>query len=325
MSQLLDKLSFETGMRANELRRIMYTAPNRYKIYSIPKRVGGFRSIAQPAREVKLLQRTLAKTFLTTLPTHAAATAYKPETSLRSNALPHAGRGPVLKLDFRDFFPSIRDRDWIAYCRQTGCLTEDEDIYLTSRLLFHRRKGESHLRLAIGAPTSPILSNILMYEFDVRVVETVVADGVTYTRYADDMTFSAQRTGNLTHVIRDVGRVLRDIQYPRLALNPEKTTLVTAKYGRRVTGLTLANDGRVTVGRDSKRKIRAAVYQAVNGRLDPEQMQVLTGMLAYVNAVEPEYLDVLRRKFGTQAILKIQRAPRGEKIRRRSPALAQNR
>jgi RNA-directed DNA polymerase len=325
MSRLLDRVSFETGMRAHELQRMMYTAPNRYKVYVIPKRSGGTRVIAQPAREVKFLQRTLSKVLLDSLPTHDAATAYKPRTSILLNAQAHVENGPILKLDFKDFFPSIRDRDWISYCHRTGCLSEEDDIYLTSRLLFHRRKGESYLRLAIGAPTSPILSNILMHEFDSKISEAVSEDKVTYTRYADDMTFSAKRTGHLTGVIKTIARILRGADCPKLVLNPDKTTLITKKFGRRVTGLTLSNDGKVTIGRESKRKIRAAVHRALHGQLNQKEMQVLTGMLAYVKAVEPSYLEVLRRSYGSGAIEGIQKAPRGDKLGKHSPALARAR
>lgn len=325
MRRLLDTLSFETGMREHELQRIMYTAPNRYKVYLIPKRSGGTRVIAQPAREVKFLQRALSKILLESLPTHDAATAYKPGTSILLNAQAHAESGPILKLDFKDFFPSVRDRDWISYCRRTGCLSTEEDIFLTSRLLFHRRKGEGYLRLAIGAPTSPILSNILMYDFDLKVSEAVGEDKVIYTRYADDMTFSAERTGHLTGVIRTIGRVLRSADCPKLALNRDKTTLITKKFGRRVTGLTLSNDGRVTIGREGKRKIRAAVHRALQGQLNQKELQILTGMLAYVKAVEPSYLEVLTRAYGLRAIEEIQKAPRGDKLRWYSPALARTR
>lgn len=325
MKNLISKLSQETGMREHEVHRIMNTAPNRYKVYQIPKRTGGLRTIAQPAREVKLLQRCLVDVLLKHLPTHDCATAYRSGTSILDNALPHAGNGPILKLDLKDFFPSIRSEDWVAYCRRTGCLENELDIELTARLLFRRAKGASVLRLAIGAPSSPVLSNILMYEFDVRVIEALASEKqVVYTRYADDMTFSAPRTGYLTKVIQKVVRVIRVLESPRLTLNREKTVYVTKKYGRSVTGLTLANDGRVTIGREKKRLIRSAVHRAVLGELSASELQVLSGMLAYINAVEPNYLDVLRAKYGADEVAKIQKVERGKKLPPHLPVLAKS-
>jgi len=265
------------------------------------------RQIAQPAREVKLLQRAFVSTFLTSLPIHQSATAYRAGSSIRDNAAPHVGHGPILKLDFRDFFPSIRSQDWVSYCRDFGCLQSEEDVHLTASLLFQRQSGHRLLRLAIGAPSSPMLSNILMYDFDTRITEVVAKDRVVYTRYADDLTFSAPRAGFLNGVMKAVARTVRALKYPKLEINAEKTTFITSKYHRTVTGLTITNDDRVTIGRESKRKLHAAVHQASLLRLSLEELQVLAGKLAYVNSVEPEFLSVLQRRYGRDIVAFIQR------------------
>jgi len=171
VSEIVRVLSIETGLPDSAVRKIMTSAPVRYKEYRIPKRSGGMRQIAQPAREVKLLQRAFVSTFLTSLPIHQSATAYRAGSSIRDNAAPHVGHGPILKLDFRDFFSSIRSQDWVSYCRDFGCLQSEEDVHLTASLLFQRQSGHRLLRLAIGAPSSPMLSNILipsLSERDVR-------------------------------------------------------------------------------------------------------------------------------------------------------------
>jgi RNA-directed DNA polymerase len=307
MSNIAYRLALETGLREADVRRIMISAPSRYKSYLIPKKSGGTRQISQPAREVKSLQRVFSAMFLDALPVHPCATAYMTGKSTLQNALPHASNGPILKLDFKNFFPSIRARDWISYCEQNALLPDDQDRILTAHLLFQRRKGSSVLELAIGAPTSPRLSNILMYKFDEIVSNCVAKDHVTYTRYADDLTFSAPRTGHLLYVKRDVAKAIRAIGFPKLDINNEKTTEVTKKYHRTVTGLTLANDGRVTIGRDRKREIRAAVHHAVSGLMSNEDLRKLAGTLAYVNSVEPGFLGVLRAKYTDLKISEIQR------------------
>src|SRR5690349_9067277 len=150
-------LSAETGLVQHDLDRIIKTAPRRYKVFEIPKRNGGMREIAQPARELKLLQRVLVEKLLAQLPIHDAARAYRVGMSIRDNAAPHCGGGPILKMDFRDFFPSIRSTDWEAYCAEHNLLTP-EDRKIASAIFFRRRKGERVLRLSIGAPSSPSLS-----------------------------------------------------------------------------------------------------------------------------------------------------------------------
>ena len=323
MTNLLEALSGETGIRALDLRRIMSGAPLRYKHYTIPKRGRGVRRIAQPAREVKLLQRALVKVLLTSLPVHRCATAYRVGLSIRDNANAHAGDGPILKLDLRNFFPSLKASDWVAYCNKTKCLTNTEEIHLTSCLLFHRRPGIRFLRLAIGAPSSPMLSNILMYDIDTRIFEAVAGNFVTYTRYADDMTFSAPRTGFLTGVMSKVAKIIRETRTPSLDINGDKTTFVTTKYHRTVTGLTLTNDGKVTIGREKKRKISAEVHYALNDKLNPADLQILAGMLAYVKAVEPTFLEWLQNKYGADIVRTIQgMVLLGTKLPRHDPPLA---
>jgi hypothetical protein len=146
-----------------------------------------------------------------------------------------------------------------------------------------------------------------MFDFDSAVTEAVKADRVVYTRYADDLTFSAPRTGYLTGVQSAVARVIRNQSYPKLEINNDKTTYATPKYHRSVTGLTLANDGRVTLGRDRKRLIRAQVHHAIQGVLAPDELRKLAGMLAFARSVEPAYLEVLAASYGAERLAMITR------------------
>lgn len=308
MTTLLQQLVAHTGLRELDVLRTAMSAPERYKVYTIPKRNGGERIIAQPAREVKALQHALIDILLAELPVHSAATAYRRGLSTLHNAAPHAGHRPIIKMDFRNFFPSITAQDWVSYCHETGCLSSDEDIKLSSRLLFRRDWGSSRLKLSIGAPSSPILSNVLMLNFDSQLVAALGDERIAYTRYADDMTFSAPRTGYMVDVVKTVHKVVRELKYPKLEVNRDKTTYVTTKYGRRVTGLTLANDGRITIGRDRKRQIHAAVHKVKLGELGKPELRALAGMLAYAKSVEPSFLETLAKKYGPEVVHRIQRA-----------------
>lgn len=306
MGKIVEALAVETGMDVGLVERIIRSAPVRYKTYRIPKRTKGFREISQPAVEVKALQRGLIEILLRDLPMHEAATAYRMGMSIKDNAMRHAGDGPILKMDFKDFFPSIKPRDWSAYCRQTGVLIDLVDIHLTSLLMFQRPKGSSVLRLAIGAPSSPFLSNALMFDFDQAIAEAVARDHVVYTRYADDLTFSAPRTGHLVNVEKIVRAALRALEYPTLTVNDAKTTRVTRKYGRKVTGLTLTNDGKVSIGHKRKRLIHAAVHHASLGKLSDASLGELKGLLGFANSVEPQFIDTLRTRYGAALIHFIQ-------------------
>lgn len=294
-----------TGLSERDLHNIITNAPVRYKTYTIPKRRGGYRLISQPAREVKALQRVLLESVLCHLPVHVSATSYRLGVSIRDNALVHAGRGPILKVDFKDFFPSIKAKDWALYCEKHSIFDNPLDIFISTKILFHKTKGSEVLRLAIGAPSSPMLSNILMHDFDVMISEVVKHDSVKYSRYADDLTFSAERMGFLKDVRHTLNRVLRDVKSPTLKINDEKTVQTTRKYKRTVTGLVLTNDGKVSIGHERKRAIRATLHHALLGDLNLDQMAYLTGLLAFAESIEPDFVKRMIAKYGIELINRV--------------------
>lgn len=148
-----------------------------------------------------------------------------------------------------------------------------------------------------------------MHDFDIKISELVAKDQVTYTRYADDLTFSAKRTGFLTGVEKALRKTMREVAYPTLTINSSKTVLATTKYKRMVTGLVLTNEGTVSLGQERKRKIRAALHHASLGKLNQKERAHLAGMLAFVNDAEPDFLVKLKDKYGAQLIEQIKRAP----------------
>src|SRR5882724_8852090 len=105
---LLDELTVSIGLAVPDLLRIIVTAPKRYKVYTIPKRNGGVRIIAQPSRELKVLQRFLLDRYLRKYPIHPAAMAYERGRNIFENAAQHIDNSVFLKLDFEAFFPSIK-------------------------------------------------------------------------------------------------------------------------------------------------------------------------------------------------------------------------
>jgi retron-type reverse transcriptase len=290
-----------------ELERLIRSAPRRYKVYQIPKRTPGqFRIIAQPAKEVKALQYWVMKHVLEAFPVHPAATGYRTGQSILDNATPHAGSRFLLKLDFKDFFPSLKAGDFKRYIATNVPDLNGEDADALSRILFWRPRGTEELCLSIGAPSSPMLSNILMAEFDKRISVFCSSIGAVYTRYADDTSFSANDSYMLKEVEDMVGALCRALDTPRLVLNRDKTVRVSMKTSRRVTGLVLTNDAKVSLGREQKRRIQAAVHHFVTETLTPEQCRGLRGTLAYVSSVEPEFIARLRRKYGPDVIRRIQ-------------------
>jgi hypothetical protein len=211
-------------------------------------------------------------------------------------------------MDFRDFFPSIKSTDWFDYCRR-NIILDEKNASISCNIFFRRAKGERLLKLSIGAPSSPMLSNILLYDFDVLVDEEAKKRGIRYTRYADDLTFSGQRIGMLKDMQQVVATTTRRIKRPRLRMNEEKTTFITTRNRRMVTGIVLANDGSVGLGHDRKRLLSAKVHYALTGKLDGEEVAKLAGELAFANVAEPNFIGKLREKYGDEVIDRIKKAP----------------
>ena len=309
MSSVLSGLTDVLPLSSEELLKFIRSSPMRYKVYFIPKRKPGeFRTIAQPAREVKALQYWVMANILRQFPVHPAATAYREGRNIADNARPHAYNRFLLKLDFKDFFPSIRDTDFKRFLTKNAPAVTDVEAELLTRILFWRPKGTRHLCLAIGAPSSPLLSNILLFDFDRAVSRFCSRLGISYTRYADDLSFSAQASDLLAEAEKQVAGLCTRRRSPRLTLNIEKTVRVSKKGSRKVTGLVLTNEGRISLGRDLKREISATVHYFLTGKLSKEETLSLRGTLAYANSVEPEFLNRLRAKYGPEVIRQIQTA-----------------
>src|SRR5665213_1610163 len=297
MSDLLANLGAAMLLSEQELVRLVRSAPRRYKVFQIPKRTPGqSREIAQPAREVKALQYWVMNSVLSQFAVHPAAIGYTRGQSIASNARPHIHGRFLLKLDFRDFFPSIKAKDFKVFVAQQQTDLDDGEIEALSRILFWKPKGTNDLRLSIGAPSSPLLSNILMSKFDEQVAASCSDLDVAYTRYADDLSFSANASAKLQQTEEMVTAFCRDLKSPRLTINPEKTVRVSKKKSRRITGLVISNDAKVSLGRDQKRRIRANVHYFVTEKLDRDECLKLRGMLAFVNSVEPSFMVRLSEK-----------------------------
>src|SRR5690606_9641217 len=195
---LVERLSGLSGLSVTDVLRVINSAPRRYKVFPIEKRRGGFRIVAQPSRELKMLQRIVVNKILVDLPVHDVAHGYVKGKGIRTNALAHKNARYILKMDLENFFPSIKPIDFARYFARRRDLRFDinEKRQLYS-LLFWKPKGQQGLRLCIGAPSSPLISNALMYDIDSRLKELADQRHIIYTRYADDMTFSCQEKGVL--------------------------------------------------------------------------------------------------------------------------------
>lgn len=287
-----------TPFSERELIVLVATAPKRYKEHYIEKRNGrGKRLISQPTAELKFLQRLLIKHELSTLPMHDAAVAYRPNHSIKNHANPHASARYILKLDFTDFFPSLKE-SVIRYRLTKDANYSEKEKWIICQLLCKNKRRTNGLELSIGAPSSPYISNYLMWEFDTKLTDFCKAKDVTYTRYADDLAISSFQPNVLDLVKIEVQRLLKEQDYLGLKLNEAKTVNVSKKHRRMLVGLILANDGNVSVGRTEKRRLRAMMHAFINERLPPEEVARFRGKLAFIHSIDPQFVATLCSKNG---------------------------
>jgi RNA-directed DNA polymerase len=310
---ILELIENETRVPAAQLLLIVRSANHRYKSYDIPKRSGGLRTIEHPARELKFLQRWMAENIFARAPIHPCATAYRRGFNVRRNAEVHTASRYYLKLDFENFFSSILLSDVTSLVRNCAnalpfILSEDDVSIIGATVT---RRG----RLVIGAPSSPIISNAALYNLDNVLCALGEAESCVYSRYADDIVFSTQTPNSLAQVLTECRHAIDSNGSPRLRINEKKVVFTSKKRRVRVTGLVISSEGRISVGRAVKRRIRAQIYQYRLGNLSPEDGSYLSGYLAYTKTVEPSFITALERKYTTEVIMEIQRLP---KIMRKS-------
>ncbi|MBD9378325.1 retron St85 family RNA-directed DNA polymerase [Pseudoxanthomonas sp. PXM04] len=297
---LISAIASEAGISKGSALRVAVSAYKRYKVFKIKKRSGdGTRTVAQPAREVKAIQRAIVQFLSSRLPVHDAATAYVGGSSIYANANFHAGARYLLKMDFSNFFPSIRPLDIERHLlRHLGSEISPAEVSFVIQACIWRDPEMGGFGLCIGAPSSPFISNTILHEFDTSVRSVCDEYLAKYTRYSDDMTFSADGPDVLAEVERRVRAVVKEMRSPVLLLNENKRVAVSRSAAFRVTGLTLPNQGGVSVGRKRKRGVRAGVHKFVLGQLDAKGVEKLKGELAFVLSIEPEFRYVLVETYG---------------------------
>lgn len=305
MMSLIAELVEHFGLSANDFVRLIDSAPARYKVYEIPKRRGGVRTIAQPSRELKAVQRFVTERKLSVFPVHSAAMGYVKRRNIRENAEAHKDSGPVLKLDFSNFFPSLLVEDWERFAQKHPVKVIGRvEIKLYSKILFWAAQQRSSLPrcLAIGAPSSPMLSNVMLFEIDTALASMATRFNVVYTSYADDITVSSDTVEKLQRFDTAARRTIRLIRSPRLAFNEGKCGLYLKGQRRMVTGLVITPTNQVSIGRERKRLIAAMLHRVSLDRLGRAEMGHLKGMLGFCLAVEAAFVERMREKYGEGVI-----------------------
>jgi len=256
-------LSSLLKVKVIELEDVLNT-PN-YRLHRIPKKRGGWRVLEEPAPVLKRMQRRmnihLQGYYAHLKPASVTGFVIAPKAPFKlvnvmQNAIPHVGKQHLLNIDLKDFFQSISAKR--IYALLSGVHFQfDKQIAIALSLLC-TYKGH----LPTGAPSSPILSNWVCLELDWDLQAFCEQYGLTYSRYADDLSFSANEPIART----TVEALVNLIEKHDFRVNRRKMRLVSAHRQQVVTGIVV--NKRPNIDRKQLKKIRAMLHDAETSGLE---------------------------------------------------------
>lgn len=302
--KLIEKIFYDLSLPIEYASEVFAAARDRTKHLKIPKACGGDRKIIQPSKKIKPIQYWLMKYIFNVMPVSSAAIAYQKGLSVLDNARRHQENRYFLKLDFSNFFWSIKYDDlkpllhaWYKKKNPPWCLDRDAELLIRACCFYKNDE------LPIGYPSSPSISNVVMYQFD-SAVHSLLAKNkdewgrVVYTRYADDLIFSCNQKNSCKEILLAASDIIKNWESPKLKLNARKTKLTSSSGGSAcVTGIKVCYDGHLTLHKKYKDKVRLLLSLYRKRELREADCTKLIGHLSYISFADPAFYTTLQRKF----------------------------
>jgi len=304
-----------TGASYSYLREIVSRSVDPYGDIVRPKRTGGRRVLSSPEPILMDVQRWILRNALASLPLDDACYAYRSGRSVVQCAKQHVGARWLVKLDLHDFFGSVTEKHAYGAFRNRGYapLVSQELARLCTRVagVAHRGSAEDYKRYPVirsyvvrdmgtlpqGAPTSGALANYAASEMDRALASLADTEGMLYTRYSDDLTFSTALSFGRESAARVVRKAYDAIIGAGFTPHFKKTAVVPPGARRIVLGLVVEGE-RLRLTREFKRRVEvhirgSAKFGVVAHSTDRGFRSVISfvehvsGSLAYAHEVEP--------------------------------------
>lgn len=251
----------------------MIKNPDRYyRIFDMRKKSGGVRKISAPRKFMKVTQYWINDYFLNRLNIHSSCFSYRKGISIHDNAYPHQNNKFIANIDIENYFGSI-NKTMIKNCLLRNNISEH---------IVNTIAGLTTLygTLPQGAPTSPNISNAILYEFDELMTNQALVRDCVYTRYSDDITIS----GDNRHLIEELVSLAKNkINSMGFTLNNAKYRLLSYNNRQAVTGILI--NGPLRPPRAYRRRVRAIFDQAIKSN-DQTSLTInaLKGHLNYLQS-----------------------------------------
>ena len=288
-----------------------------YRHFTIPKKSGGLRAISAPRPHLKQAQEKILRALLDPVPVHEAAMAFRPQTHIGHNAARHAhtedgGAAIILKIDLKDFFPSITFKRVKGVF---GTLGYNPGVSTLLALLcteaprveaeFEGQKyfvAVSDRFLPQGAPSSPAITNVMCRRLDARLSGMARHYGFIYTRYADDLVFSSSNAKAEVLSLRTGVRQIIDDE--KFVVNEQKVSIARRGGRQTVTGLVinaLNHDGFPRPSRRDLRRFRAFLHdyeqrgrEVLSEQMGQDALAYAGGYWAFIHMISPSQAAKLR-------------------------------
>ncbi len=288
------------GITLRELRFLTYTQKlsNRtnYIHFQMAKKTGGFREISAPKPQLKRLQYWILENILNKIKVSNEAHGFVAQRSIVSNAKPHIGKAVVINCDLENFFPTL------SYARVKGLFkslgysselatifamltteAEQKEIILDGEKLF-LYTGKRYLPQ--GSPASPMITNLICRKLDKRMLGIANSLGFTYTRYADDMTFSSLEYTKINNMLYWIKGIVKEEGF---ILHPKKTKIMKKGSRHEVTGVVV--NEKLSINSKELKKFRALLYQIEKSGIKNKSWQgksenIMASVWGYANFIK---------------------------------------
>lgn len=319
-SKTMEKADKETNLNFNKLENLAaYGISKDYKEYKIPKKSGGYRTLHEPNPYLKNYQKRYAAALYKVMNgavSHTNAFAYVPYRSCKQAIERHKGNKSkwFLKLDIHDFFGSTTcafaeqmlarvypfctyryGLPWLRYC-----FMETEDCRSV---------------LPQGAPSSPILSNLIMIPIDYEITKRMRNMDLVYTRYCDDILISGKQKFDWKIVVEQIKEVLRMFDAP-YELNEKKTRFGSNKGRNWNLGLMYNKDDQITIGHKKKKLFKAQLVDMITHDSSDDYLYKMAGIVSYYKSIEPEYISYVIKKYSEKFDIDIEYLLKEHKVRK---------
>lgn len=308
------ELAHELGISLSKLKWLTYHRGTatlcHYARFTISKKDGGRREISAPKSDLRQAQEWIQAKILSQIPIHHRAFGFVKGRNTVDNAKQHINRAAVIKMDLKDFFPTVTFHRVKGLFQSFGYsgLVSTLFALLTTEPPRKKVKFDGKVyyiaigdrQLPQGASTSPAITNLICRRLDKRLEHFSKKMGFRYSRYADDLTFSCDKKG-----LEKIGACLRGVrkivQKEGFEINEKKTRILRSSRRQKVTGIVV--NQKPNLSRKELKTFRALLHNVEKNGLEKENRDqhpdfwgYIQGYTSYIRMVRPD----LGEKFAQQ-------------------------